>query len=204
MPESSPRIVAVPATLSRRALPAAFVVASLLTGCRDGGSAPAAPAPGSARPAARPAIDPAIATANRTMAAGVPMGDGTAPVEARFDLPSVPAPGEPFLVRVAILPSAPAPVLRVDVTTSQGLVVLVPDGPLTFEKVAAGSVVPFDVRAESGQAGARVMSVKVTLDLPDGPQSRIFAFPVLVGAPPAATPPPAPAAPAASAKPRVR
>jgi hypothetical protein len=204
MPEtsaSSPGPGAHRAHVSRPALAALSLLAALAAGCGGGSGSTAPPAahPVTKAPAA-PAVDPGIATANRTMAAGVPMGDGTAPVEARFDLVSVPGPGEAFLVHVAVLPAAPAPVLRVDIMPSQGVTVLAPDAPLTFEKVAAGSVVPFDVRAQSPEAGARVLSVKVTLDLPDGPQSRVFAFPVLVGAPPAQSPAPTPAKAAAKPK----
>lgn len=183
-------------TASRSVLAALTLLAALAAGCGGGSGSTPTPAP-AVRPASKapaaPVVDPEIANATRTMAAGVPMGDGAAPVEARFDVVSVPGPGEAFLVHVAVLPAAPAPVLRVEMVSSQGLNVLAPDAPLTFEKVAAGSVVPFDVRAQSPEAGARVLSLKVTLDLPDGPQSRVFAFPVLVGAKPTQPPTPGPA-----------
>jgi hypothetical protein len=120
-------------------------------------------------------------------------------VEARFDLGAVPIPGVPFAVGVALLPGAPVPLLRVDVSAGDGLVVLEPEAQVTQEKIAAGTVVPLQVRLQSAEAGTRVLTVKVTLELPDGPQAKTFAFPLLVGAP-AATP--APAAPAAGSKPR--
>ncbi len=169
----------------------------LLAAACSGSSAP--PPVVAAPRAARPTTDPAVVAANRTMAAGVPIGDGAAPVETRFDLGAVPAPGEAFVVRVAVMPEAPAPLLRVDVSSAEGLVVLSPDSQTTHEKVTAGSVVPLEIRAQSAEAGSRVLYVKATLELPDGPQVRTFAFPILVG--PAPAPVPAPAKAPAPPKP---
>jgi hypothetical protein len=155
--------------------------------------APEAPAPPPVRRAqkpvvpAEPPVDPAVAEANRTMAAGVPVGATTAPVDVRFDLPSVPIAGRPFEVRVAVLPQALAPVLRIEVDASEGLVVAEPDGPLSREKVQAGTLEEVTVRATAATAGTRILTVKVTLELPSGPESRAFAFPVVVAAHAAAT-----------------
>jgi hypothetical protein len=172
----------------------ALTVTGLLTAACSGSSStpPATPAPGAPR-VLKSTFDPAVVAANKTMAAGVPIGDSAAPVETRFDLGAVPAPGVPFVVQVAILPGAPAPLLRLDVTAAEGLSILSPDGQLTREKVTAGSVVPLEIRAESTDAGSRVLYIKATLELPDGPQARTFAFPILV-APGAPAPARAPAA----------
>jgi len=173
----------------------ALTVTGLFAAACSGSSTPtAAPAPAPAAPrVVKSTLDPAVIAANKTMAAGVPIGDSAAPVESRFDLGAVPAPGVPFVVQVAILPAAPAPLLRLDVTAAEGLSILSPDSQLTREKVTAGSVVPLEIRAESTDAGSRVLYVKATLELPDGPQARTFAFPILVA-------PAAPQAPAAAAK----
>ena len=169
-----------------------MVMAAGLALAACGPPPPPPPPPVLAHPS-KPVFDSATVAANKSMAAGVPIGDSTAPVDTRFDLVAVPVPGEPFLVKVAVMPSAPAPLLRVDVTGAEGLLVLSPEGQVTREKVAAGAILPFEIRAQAGEAGARVLYVKVTLELPEGPQARTFAFPVLVGA--TAAPAPAPGTP---------
>ena len=170
----------------------------LAAGC-GGGATPWAPAaaPATAHAPPRQALEPAFLAANRTMAAGVPVGDSAAPVETRFDVASVPTAGQAFSVRVAVMPGAPVPVLRLDVAGTDGLTILYPDGQITREKVAAGSVVPLEVRAQTATVGASVLYVKATLELPDGPQTRAFAFPILVGQVAAA----GPARPPVAAKP---
>jgi len=135
-----------------------------------------------AAPAA-PAADPAVVDANRKMAAGVPLGTSTAPVDVRFDLVSVPVTGQPFDVSIAVLPEATTPLMHVDVRASEGLNIEAPDGPVAIEKVQAGSLSRVDVKLSAARAGTHVLSVKVTLDLPTGAESRDFAFPLIVGAP---------------------
>jgi hypothetical protein len=132
--------------------------------------------------------DPAVVEAKRTMAAGVPVGTTTAPVEVRFDVPSIPAAGQPFEVQVAVLPQALAPVLHIEVDASDGLVITEPDGTLTREKVEAGTLERVTVMASSATAGTRILTVKVTLELPTGAESRTFAFPLVVAAPAAPSP----------------
>jgi hypothetical protein len=175
-----------------RALVGAAVLA-IFAGCHSGaGGNPAAPA---SKPAAQkatgpsePAVDPGVAEANRSMAAGVPIGNSTAPLEIRFDVASVPVPGEPFTVDIAVLPEAPAPVLRVEVTGGEGVNILDPEGAVTFEKVQAGTVQRLKVRASTATAGTRLVEVRATLELPAGPEARAFAFPIVVAAQPAPTP----------------
>jgi hypothetical protein len=149
-------------------------------------------APKKAVTAAEAQVDPALTEALRTMAAGVPLGTSTAPLDARFNLAAAPAPGDEFTIEVAVLPDAPAPVLRVEVTGGDGLTIVDPAAGVSFEKVQAGSVAHVHVRATSPAAGTRLVEVRATLELPDGPETRSFAFPVIVGAPPL------PAAPAAA------
>ena len=157
---------------------------------------PAAPTKAAAKAAAADrATDGSIAGVNRSMSPAVPMDASKAPVDARFDLASVPVVGAPFEVAVAVLPTAASPSLRVTVTGSDGLVIIDPVAPVLIEKVQAGSVVRVVVKASSVEAGSRVVMVKVTLDLPAGPEQRGFAFPVIVGGGAGGTPPAAPAAP---------
>jgi hypothetical protein len=179
-------------------------IACVVTGCHWGSSdsTPGAKKPSAKKVAApaEPGIDPAVAEANRTMASGVPMGTSTAPLEVRFDLATVPVPGTPFAVEVAVLPAAPAPVLRLEVTGGEGLSILDPDGPVSFEKVQAGSVSRLHVKASAAAVGTRLVQVRATLELPDGPESRTFAFPVVIGATAPPAPPPAAKPPAKTAK----
>jgi hypothetical protein len=167
------------------------LTAAGLGGCHSSGEGPAAVAgkPAAKKAALRPtepSVDPAVAEANRTMVSGVAIGTSTAPLDIRFDLHVVPTPGEPFEIDVAVLPEAPAPVMRLEVTGGEGLSILEPDGSVAFEKIQAGSVTHLMVRASSATAGTRLVAVRATLELPGGPEARIFAFPVVIGAPAAA------------------
>jgi hypothetical protein len=178
--------------------------AMLLTGCHSGSSTPAdasrKPVATKVAPPAEPTVDPAVIEANR-MASGVPIGKSMAPLEIRFDLASVPRPGEPFLIDVAALPAAPAPVLRLEVTGGEGLTIIEPDGFVAYEKVQAGTVTHLKIRASSATAGTRLVQVRATMDMPGGPESRVFAFPVVIGV--ATMPAPVPA-PVPAAKPATR
>jgi hypothetical protein len=163
------------------------LMAAELGGCHSSGEDPAAvagkPATKKAAPrSTEPAVDPAVAEANRTMVSGIAIGTSTAPLDIRFDLRAAPSPGEPFEIDVAVLPEAPAPVMRLEVTGGEGLSILDPDGSVAFEKIQAGSVTHLKVRASSATAGTRLVAVRATLELPGGPEARIFAFPVVVGA----------------------
>ncbi|MEI8299091.1 MAG: hypothetical protein WCH32_13810 [Pseudomonadota bacterium] len=183
---------------ARGGLLALAALALLLAGCHRGaGQGVVAPVVSSQPAVPRDApADAAVQRANHTMAAGVPIGVSAAPVEARFDLAAVPTPGVPFVVGVALLPGAPVPLLRVEVSASDGLTVLEPEAQASHEKVAAGTVIPLQLRLQSAEVGTRVLMVKVTLELPEGPQARTFAFPLLVSAPaPPATAPVAPPKP---------
>ncbi len=177
---------------------AAVGVLAVLAGCHSEqrGTVASPPKAAAPQPPPAPSVDPAVAEVNRTMAYGVPLGSSSAPLEVRFDLARVPAPGETFTLDVAVLPTVPAPVLRVEVTGDDGLTVTEPDGPVSFEKVQAGTVSRVQVKASSAVAGTRVVHVTATLELPTGAETRSFAFPVVVGAPaaPADVPAPAPTA----------
>jgi hypothetical protein len=183
------------------ALAGVGLAALLLAGCHSGGDGPA---PVAGKPAAKkaapppsePSVDPAVAEANRTMVSGVPIGTSTAPLDIRFNLGTVPGPGEPFEIDVAVLPEAPAPVLRLEVTGGEGLTVIDPEGSVAFEKIQAGSVTRLKVHASAATTGTRLVQVRATLELPGGPESRVYAFPVVIGAPP--VPPTAPASKAAT------
>ena len=173
---------------AHRAAAIAVVIGLLGLGAcqKPGDPAGSAPHPGTAaRKPAHPAAtapDDAIVDANRKMAAGVPVGASTAPVEVRFDLATVPVAGQPFEVSIAVLPAAPAPVLHIEVRGSEGLTIVAPEGPVSVEKVQAGTLERVAVRALAAKPGTRVLGVTVTLELPTGTEARDFAFPLIVGA----------------------
>jgi hypothetical protein len=183
-------------SIARRILiVAAIAGVCVLAACQRGGdeSKPEAGTRPQAKKQLAPtdsAPDAAIAEANRKMAAGVPVGASTAPVEVRFEIDSAPVAGEPFDISVAVLPGAPTPVLHIEVRASEGLIVVAPDGPVSIEKVQAGTLERLAVKASSARTGTRVLSVKVTLELPSGAQSRDFAFPLLIGTAGGASAPP--------------
>ena len=134
------------------------LLCALAGGCRGGSGNPPVP---SSKPAAKAAprldavVDPAVANANRTMAAGVPLGESAAPVELRFDLRSVPAPGAPFTVALAVLPATSVPVLRLEegaagrdiLREAPGVLVLDPAGTGDLEVVVVADLLPGDPRA---------------------------------------------------------
>lgn len=172
----------------------AVVLAAVLgatSGCHRSETDPGAAATAGPN-APKSTVDPAVQAATRKMAVGVPTGTGSAPVEVRFDLPRPPVPGQPFDVDIGVLPDAATPVLRVEVSGSEGLSVEAPNGPVSVEKVQAGALEHVLVRASSAEAGTRIVHVTVTLELPTGAETRDFAFPILIGvipdAPPAAKP----------------
>jgi len=167
----SNRTVSSSATL-RGALLASAVLPWLF-GCGSG-SEPAAPAK-TAADAVR------VAHITRDLVEGVPMGKPVAPVEVKFGLLSTPQPGVPFKVRVVLLPAATVPTMDVDVSASEGLVLLDPIAPVTLDKVSAGTVHQVTVTAQAPSVGGYVLNVAVTLDDPNGEQTRVLAFPVLVG-----------------------
>ena len=148
----------------------------------EGPAKAAAPSKRAARPAAVVDVDPVV-DAGRRMAAGVPMGNGTAAVEVRFDLSAAPVSGQPFNVEIAVLPQVPAPVLHIEVLPGEGLAVDSVDGPLSIEKVQVGSLARLMLHASSAKPGTRVLGIKVTLDQPSGAEWREFDFPVVVAAP---------------------
>jgi hypothetical protein len=160
---------------------AAAALAVLLGGCHRGENA----ANNTTRPAAPTAApetdtDPAAANVLKGMAPGVSLGPSDAPVDVRFGLPSWPVSGQPFTVQVAVLPSAAIPTLRVDVSSDPDLTIIAPTATVALDKVAAGAAQTVEITAQSSQAGARVINVTVTAELPTGPLARAFAYPVIV------------------------
>jgi hypothetical protein len=129
------------------------------------------------------AAAPAAATArvSRDLVEGVPLGKPTAPVEIGFSLTAPPQPNVPFKVRVVLTPSATVPAMTAEVTAGEGLVLLDPIAPVSFEKVSSGSTYEFTVTAQAPIAGGQVINVAVTLTDPVSEQTRAVAFPVLVG-----------------------
>jgi hypothetical protein len=167
--------------LSPRLLAATLVPLVLLAGCGrdDAADQPAA----AAAPAA--VVDEAaaakVAEATRDMVAGVAVGKPNAPVDIKFELAERPEPGAPFKVRVAVLPQAAAASLTVEVTASDGLVLLDPVTPVQLDKVTGGSLQEVTVTAQAPAAGGYVLNVAVTLNDAAGGQTRAMAFPLLVG-----------------------
>lgn len=143
-----------------------------LAGCGD------APAPAPSKAATEAAR---VANITRDLVEGVPMGKPVAPVEVKFGLLSAPQPGVPFKVRVVLLPAATVPLMQVEVGGSEGLVLLDPVAPVALDKVSAGTVRELIVTAQAPVAGGFVLNVAVTLNDAMGEQTRVLAFPVLVG-----------------------
>lgn len=141
-----------------------------------------------------PAADPAASATNasarvtRDLVDGVPMGKLTAPVEVKFGLLSSPQPGVPFKVRVVLTSSVTVPLMQAEVSAGEGVVLLDPIAPVSFDKVSAGTPYEFVVTAQSAAAGGQVINVAATVSDPVSEQTRAVAFPVLVGG--SAMPPP--------------
>ncbi len=152
-----------------------LLAAALLPWVAGCGEAPAPAPTKAATEAAR------VANITRDLTEGVPMGKPVAPVEVKFGLTSPPEPGVPFKVRVVLLPGATVPAMQVKVSGSEGLVLLDPVAPVTLEKISAGTVHELTVTAQAPVAGGFVLNVAVTLADPLGEQTRVMAFPLLVG-----------------------
>ena len=154
-----------------------------LAGCHrqsDPATKPASPAAARPAPKADSSAEPGAADPSRTMAAAVTLGPRTAPVEARYDLPAAPTPGQVFKLDIAILPQAASPLVRVELRPSKGLTVLDPVTAQSLERVQAGAVLRLPVTLQAAAAGTHVLDVAVTLELPTGPESRAFAVPLIV------------------------
>lgn len=173
------------AAFSSAAVRAGLLAVALLPWVAGCGETPAPAPTKAATDAAR------VANITRDLVEGVPMGKPVAPVEVKFGLASPPQPGVPFKVRVVLLPGATVPSMQVTVTGSEGLVLLDPMAPVLLEKVSAGTVHDLTVTAQAPVAGGFVLNVAVTLADPLGEQTRVLAFPLLVGgsAVPAPLPP---------------
>lgn len=159
---------------------AAFLAIGLTAACSQ------SPPPSVVAPAKRTSGAGADNGPLRQYALGVPVGTGTADVDVRFDLPAAPMPGAPFDLDVVVVSKAASPTLRVEVTPGDGLVVVAPTAPVTVDKPQPGAIEHVPVKATSAAAGTRLVTIKVTLDIPTGAQTREYAFPVVVGAPAAA------------------
>ena len=154
-----------------------------LGGChRHGGPTTPAPSAASARtaPKADAGDDLALADVLRTMAPAVTVGQRSAPVEARYDLPAAPVAGQPFKLELAVLPQAASPLVRVELQASEGLKLLDPAAAQSLERVQAGAVLRIPVTAQASAPGTQVIDIGVTLELPTGAESRAFAIPVIV------------------------
>jgi hypothetical protein len=114
------------------------------------------------------------------MVVPVAVSDSAVPVDLRFDVPSAPHAGQPFEFRLAVLPQALAHAVTVSLEPSEGLSVQSPEQPIELGKVEAGTVRLAAARLLSTEVGTRVLRVRVTLDLPAGTDSRVFACPVVI------------------------
>ena len=163
------RTTRLPARLLGRAWPV-LVLLPCLAGC--GENAAEAPTASAADASSR---------VTRDLVDGVPMGKLTAPVDVKFGLLSSPQPGTPFKVRVVLTSSVTVPLMQAEVSAGEGVVLLDPIAPVSFDKVSAGQPYEFVVTAQSAAAGGQVINVAATVSDPVSEQTRAVAFPVLVG-----------------------
>ncbi len=122
-----------------------------------------------------------VAALGRDLVEGVPMGKPVAPVGVKFGLGATPVAGVPFKVTLVVSPEVIVPSMSVEVTAAEGLVLLDPVAPVTFEKISAGSAHELTVTLQAPANGGYVLNVAVTLNEPAGDQTRVLAFPMLVG-----------------------
>jgi hypothetical protein len=132
-------------------------------------------------------VDPAVEEARATMLDAITIGSPAAPVDLRYELKTVPVQGKPFDVEFAVLPDATILSLRGLVDGDrEGMEVASPAGPVTLEKLQAGTVHRFSATVVPRSLGTRVLTVELQLDLPTGPAKRTFSIPVVVQTPAAA------------------
>ncbi len=145
-------------------------VLALLSACEQH---PASPAQG-------PHVGSWRANAGPALAMAVVSGSATAPIEAHFNVPAIPKVGAPFVVDVVVTAGAVAPVMMVEVTGEEGVTVLTPQAPVSFDKLAAGHDVQVAIEARADTPGAHLLHVVAVMSLPSGPQSKKFELPILV------------------------
>lgn len=167
------------------------VAAGLVTACGDSKE----PAKAGARPTtAADATDPAMIELVKRTTAATTIGSSLAPVEVRFEYGAAPTPGQPVAIELAVLPQAAVPTLRVELVAPAELKIVDPAGPVTFDKVQAGTIETVRVQAVAERTGTTTLRAIVTLEQPTGQERRVFELPVVV-------PPPGAAAPAAKSPP---
>jgi len=180
--------------------PLAMSILCVLAGCNRDASAPAQPAPtesaGAPAAVAKHPATPEEQTAGMVEAAT--QGKSQLPAVLKFELTSRPTAGEPLDVGVALIPGIAAASASIAVTASEGLALA--DGSVRFEipQVEAMQVYRQSIKVTPNADGVLFMTLTVTLTHDQLSESRVFALPIIVGAPPPAAPAPAAAAPAAS------
>jgi hypothetical protein len=120
------------------------------------------------------------ASAGPAMAMAVVSGSTLAPIEAHFNVPAAPVLNAPFKVELIVTAGAAAPVMTLEVSGEEGLQILTPSAPLSFDKLAAGRDVQVTIEAQASTAGAHLVHAVAVMGLPNGPQSKTFVLPVLV------------------------
>jgi hypothetical protein len=151
-----------------------LALGALLSGCGSSGAPVADVTKGAGQPAR-------VASLDRDLVEGVPMGKPVAPVGVKFGLSGTPVAGTPFKVTLVVSPEVIVPSMLVEVTPAEGLVLLDPVEPVTFQKISAGSTHELTLTLQAPANGGYVLNVAVTLNEPAGDQTRVLAFPLLVG-----------------------
>lgn len=174
--------------VGRRSVAAAGGLALLvLAGCGGGDEGSAKPTASAAPAAVEEVVDPAVQEVRSTMLGAITVGSPAAPVDLRYDLKSVPIQGRPFDLEFAVLPDATIVTLRGTLDGSrEGIEIAAPAGPVTLEKLQAGTVHRFGATIVPRSVGAHVLNVELQIELPTGPAKRTFSIPLVVQTPAAA------------------
>lgn len=188
--------------------PLAMSLLCLLVGCDRDTGAPAQPAP-SASPGAPAAVAKRPATPEEQTAGMVEaatQGKSQLPVVLKFELASRPEVGAPLDIGLALIPAIAAAPTSIAVTASDGLSVAEGSRRLEIPQVEPTQVYRQSVKVTPNADGVLFVTLTVTMVHDQVSDTRVFALPIIVGAPPAApaasTPVAStPAAPTASAPP---
>lgn len=176
--------------------PLAMSILCVLAACNRDASAPAPPAPAVA-PGAPAAVAKHPATPEEQTAGMVEaatQGKSQLPAVLKFELASRPTVGEPLDIGLALIPGIAAASASIAVTASEGLALADGSAHLEIPQIEATQVYRQSIKVTPNADGVLFMTLAVTLTHDQMAESRVFALPIIVGAPPPTVPAPAPAA----------
>lgn len=154
----------------------------LLVACHgESGNAPTSPTTTAIKKPAPPRPGPTPAELTAGMVEAVTMGKSTVPVAVKFDLPHLPAAGQPTEITLALVPQIAADPATLVVTGSDALVLAPGSGPIEIPSVEPAQVYRHTVKLTPAADGVHLLDLKVSLKHDEIVETREFSVPIIVG-----------------------